>query len=68
MDNTPIEEVPLEAPIEPEVLGVKPEKKKMKTSTLIIIIVAAVVVLCCCIAAIVGIIALVPALQNGTLF
>jgi hypothetical protein len=48
MDNTPIEEVPLEAPIEPEVLGVQPEKKKMKKSTLIIIIVAAVVVLCCC--------------------
>jgi len=48
MENSPIEEVPLEAPIDPEVLGVKPEKKKMKKSTLIIIIVAAVVVLCCC--------------------
>jgi len=60
MENTPIEEVPLQAPIEPEVLGVKPEKKKMKKSTLIIIIVAAVLLLCCCITVIVVIIGLIP--------
>ena len=65
MDNTPIEEVPLEAPIEPEVLGVKPEKKMMKTSTLIIIIVAAVLVLCCCIVAIVVIIGMIPMSSGG---
>ena len=54
MDNTPYEQVPLEAPIEPEVLGVTPEKKKMKKSTLIIIIVAAVLVLCCCLVVVGG--------------
>jgi len=54
MDNTPYEQVPLEAPIEPEVLGVTPEKKKMKKSTLIIIIVAAVLVLCCCLTVVIG--------------
>jgi hypothetical protein len=54
MDNTPYEEVPLEAPIEPEILGVTPEKKKMKKSTLIIIIVAAVLVLCCCLTVVIG--------------
>ena len=54
MENTPFEDVPLEAPIEPEILGVTPEKKKMKKSTLIIIIVAAVLVLCCCLTVVIG--------------